>query len=175
MPAVLLIMLNRTAACFAILLMALFSGCADLEREPIETEPPVPTYGVRAPEGVLRDACEDAAHRWEIASGLVFSCNSGRSLNVVDCDDAAAYGGWSSENGITVCDFMLDRLDITLTHEIGHQFAHSHPKNGSLMCWKPVDDAAPISAEDLEWVCSQADCTWFQPEGYALAPCSPQP
>jgi hypothetical protein len=181
MPAVHLVMLieftNRTSACLAILLMALFSGCAS--GVPEGDPAPQPRYGLHASPELL-DACERAAGRWYDATGLEFSCTVDRKQGgmwVIDCPEDAEYGGWSAKGAVPICRAMLgEMLDLVVTHEIGHQLRPGgHPDNGSLMCWRPASANAPISAEDLSWVCEGAHCTWFQPEGYADAPCSPEP
>jgi hypothetical protein len=186
-PAVLLDMLTRTAACFAILLMALCSGCAP---ESGDVQPPVSDdVFLYVDSATAPDAAYDAAERWEKASGLVFAF-APDALPVViadvetvrtECGDPGAHACTMvnrADRGVGGFYFREDWLDDPnagniWTHEFGHAAlrrygddttmgVQHHSIPGVMVTW--WNDEAKITEELLSLVCEYNDCTTFVPE-----------
>jgi hypothetical protein len=188
MRAVRLVMLieftNRTSACLAILLMALFSGCSPLEEE-ASTSSPLDAPAFAFASGPLADAALAAADRWERATGLSIDVVEGLPVYVLPLEDVRRLCGAGAhacvmptgDRRLTSLVYREDwvgapEAEPVLTHEFGHALlmrygddptdlglAH-HAIPGIMRRWWEEG----LTEELLTIVCMYQPCTTFVPE-----------
>ena len=179
-------MLNRTAACFAILLMALFSGCSP---ESSDVVPPVSDGVFLYVDDGAPDAAWEGAARWERATGIVFAFEAGalpvfvKPVEVVHeiCKDPGAHACTmiaTESRGVGGFAYREDWLDSPdagniWTHEFGHTLLRRygdketmsdlhHAIPGVMHEW--WGEGGKITEELLTLVCEYNNCTTFVPE-----------
>ncbi len=159
---------SRTLRVFLGFAALVAAGCSQLEAGSVRFDP----------EPELETLTLAAADRIYEATGIEVAVGKGeRDLQVpVRFVPPSARGGqregaiWSGHfNGRElVVNEQTPKSDLgrVVLHEMLHavMLSDAHPEGGSVLAEVGHDANAPLTAEDLEFVCASAPCAWMRPE-----------